>query len=347
MNKNETTILSPMKKQSQTKKDLDFFNFEKYDDGMTQNNEKQENAFSFSKMIENFKKCDFFINNPFIDKSNNNNNNDIKKEMKPKLEKKEEKKNNNQKNSKENLLNVFFFHNQNENKQQMSDSSEKSIKNEEENNSLDFETFTILSKTKKKLISASVLMKPEEFLGLCIISAVGLSVLIIMTTKLMFITILSLPIGFLLPEIALEMKKRKRMYLLNSQLPEALNIISNGLRAGFSFTQAMSVAVKDMQPPISDELSRVLRENTLGKSMDESLSNLAERNEDDDLSMVVTALLIQRQVGGNLSEILDTISTTIRERVRIKGEIKTLTAQGRLSAVIISLLPIVIAWCRL
>jgi len=200
-----------------------------------------------------------------------------------------------------------------------------------------------LLKTKKKLIAASVLMKPEEFLGLCIICAIGLFVLILMTTRLLIVAILIIPIGFLLPEIALGLRKRKRMNLLNSQLPEALNIISNGLRAGFSFTQAISVAGRDMNPPISDEFSRVLRENSMGKSLDESLSNLADRNEDEDLSMVVTALLIQRQVGGNLSEILDTISTTIRERVRIKGEIKTLTAQGRLSAAIVSLLPTIVA----
>jgi tight adherence protein B len=111
------------------------------------------------------------------------------------------------------------------------------------------------------------------------------------------------------------------------------------LRAGFSFNQAMSIAVRDMFPPISDEFARVLRENSLGKSLDDSLRNLIERNEDEDLNMVVTALLIQRQVGGNLSEILDTISNTIRERVRIKGEVKTLTAQGRISALVIGFLP--------
>lgn len=196
-----------------------------------------------------------------------------------------------------------------------------------------------LSRTKKKLQAASILMKSEEFLGLSIICAIGLFALILITTRLPLVAILFTPVGFLIPEIILDRKKRKRMSMLNAQLPEALSIISNGLRAGFSFNQAMSIAVRDMLPPISEEFARVLRENSLGKSLDDALRNLIERNEDEDLSMVVTALLIQRQVGGNLSEILDTISTTIRERVRIKGEVKTLTAQGRISALVIGFLP--------
>ncbi len=200
-----------------------------------------------------------------------------------------------------------------------------------------------LKNTRKKLATASVLMKPEEFLGICILVAAGLFVCVLMITQLPAAAVVCIPIGFFLPEFLLEQRKRKRMSLLNAQLPETLGILANGLRAGFSFTQAMSIAVRDMNPPISEEFSRVLRENSLGKSLDESLCNLAERNEDDDLTMVVTALLIQRQVGGNLSEILDTIANTIRERVRIKGEIKTLTAQGRLSAAIISLLPTIVA----
>lgn len=200
-----------------------------------------------------------------------------------------------------------------------------------------------LLKTKKKLVSAAVLMKPEEFLGLCIICGGVAFALVMAATRLMIIAALSALIGFFLPEFILSRRKRRRMNQLNAQLPETLNVIANGLRAGFSFTQAISVAVKDMGPPISEELSRVLRENTLGKSLDESLVSLSERNDDEDLSMTVTALLIQRQVGGNLAEILDTISHTIRERVRIKGEIKTLTAQGRLSATIICLLPTAVA----
>jgi tight adherence protein B len=129
------------------------------------------------------------------------------------------------------------------------------------------------------------------------------------------------------------------MAKINSQLPEALNIISNGLRAGFSFTQAMGVVINEVSGPISEEFSKVLRDNSLGKPLEEALTNMSGRTDDEDLDMVITALIIQRQVGGNLAEILDTISETIRERVRIKGEIKTLTAQGRIGGAVVSLLP--------
>ncbi|HHX77511.1 MAG TPA: secretion system protein, partial [Firmicutes bacterium] len=116
-------------------------------------------------------------------------------------------------------------------------------------------------------------------------------------------------------------------------------IIANGLRAGYSFPQAMDVVAREMEPPIAEEFNRVIRDNRLGKTMEEALKELTERNDNEDLDMIVTALLIQRQVGGNLAEILDKIENTIRERVRIKGEIKTLTAQQRMSAAIIVLLP--------
>jgi tight adherence protein B len=98
-----------------------------------------------------------------------------------------------------------------------------------------------------------------------------------------------------------------------------------------------------MESPISDEFLKVLRDNSLGKPMEEALENLSKRTDDEDLDMFITALLIQRQVGGNLAEVLDTISNTIRERVKLRGEIRSLTAQGRLSAFIISVLPVVLA----
>jgi len=98
-----------------------------------------------------------------------------------------------------------------------------------------------------------------------------------------------------------------------------------------------------MESPISDEFLKVLRDNSLGKPMEEALENLSKRTDDEDLDMFITALLIQRQVGGNLAEVLDTISNTIRERVKLRGEIRSLTAQGRLSAAIISLLPFALA----
>lgn len=198
---------------------------------------------------------------------------------------------------------------------------------------------SFLNKTKKKLMQSAVLMKPEEFIGASLINAVLLTFLLYVILKSIFIALISIPIGFIIPDLILGIKKAKRMAKINSQLSGALNIISNGLRAGFSFTQAIGIVINEISGPISEEFNKVLRDNALGKSLEEALMNMSERTDDEDLDMVITALIIQRQVGGNLTEVLDTISQTIRERVKIKADIKTLTAQGRISGLIVSLLP--------
>lgn len=200
-----------------------------------------------------------------------------------------------------------------------------------------------LNKKKKKLVQAAVLMKPEEFLGVSIICALMISLLVYLYTKSIVMLIIFLIIGFFIPELVLERKKSVRLSKLNSQLPEALNIIANGVRAGFSFTQALGTVTKEISGPISYEFNKVLRDNILGKPLEESLTNMSERVGDEDLDMAVTALIIQRQVGGNLAEVLDSISSTIRERVKLKRNVKTLTAQGRVSAVIVSILPFAMA----
>ena len=195
---------------------------------------------------------------------------------------------------------------------------------------------------QKKLIQAQVFMKAEEFLGLTFLTGIGFFILFLLISGN---ALLSLPlgvIGFKLPDVYVNVKKDKRMKALNNQLPEALSIISSGLRAGFSFPQAMAVVSREMDPPIAEEFGKVIRENALGKTMEDALNNFSERTDNEDIDMFIMALLIQRQVGGNLAEILDNISHTIRERVRIQGEIQTLTAQGRISAIIIVLLPIAV-----
>lgn len=202
---------------------------------------------------------------------------------------------------------------------------------------------TNLKAIQKKLLQAHILMRAEEFIGLTIFSGLAIFVLFYLFTGTFLLALLVGLIGFKLPDLVVDLKKTKRKNALTEQLPEALSIVSSGLRAGFSFPQAMSVVSREMGPPIGEEFARVIWENRMGKPLEEVLHNLGERNDSDDLGLVITALLIQKQVGGNLAEILDSISNTIRERVRIKGEINTLTAQGKLSALIIVLLPVAVA----
>jgi tight adherence protein B len=114
----------------------------------------------------------------------------------------------------------------------------------------------------------------------------------------------------------------------------------NGLRAGYSTLQAMESISKELPPPISDEFRRVVQEIQLGVTTEKALENLLRRIPSDDLDLVITAMNVQREVGGNLAEILETISHTIRERVKLKGEIRVLTAQMRISGIFLSLLPI-------
>lgn len=196
-----------------------------------------------------------------------------------------------------------------------------------------------LEKVQIKLTKARIPMKAEELIGLSfVIASAALLIFWLLAGSILF-GIICAVIGFYLPLHIVERRKRKRMEMLNRQLPDALDIISNGLRAGFSFTQALGVVARETEPPIADEFARVLRKNQLGKPMADVLRELSEHTDSDDFDMVVTALLIQRQVGGNLAEILDNVAHTVRERIRIKGEIRTLTAQGRITAVIVSLLP--------
>jgi tight adherence protein B len=146
-------------------------------------------------------------------------------------------------------------------------------------------------------------------------------------------------IGGFVPGMYVSSQQRKRLQKFNDQLPDMLNLMVNGLRAGYSTMQAMEAVSKELPSPINDEFKRVVQEIQIGISMEAALENLLRRIPSDDLDFVVTAINVQREVGGNLSEILDNISFTIRERIRIKGEVRVLTAQVRTSGTVLSLIP--------
>jgi tight adherence protein B len=152
--------------------------------------------------------------------------------------------------------------------------------------------------------------------------------------------VLFAPLLGVLPFWYLRMEKRRRTRAFDRQLHDMLTVMSNSLKSGYSFLQAMQMIAGDTTGPIAEEFKIVLREIRMGIPTEEALQNLNERVESQDFDLIVTAILIQRQIGGNLAEVLDNISETIRERVRIQGEIKALTAQGRFSALIFMLLPL-------
>ncbi len=150
-------------------------------------------------------------------------------------------------------------------------------------------------------------------------------------------------IGYLIPGIYVKYRIGQRLKAFNGQLGDTLTLLSNAIKAGYSFAQAIDTVAKNAVPPIGDEFGRAVREMNLGGSPDEALTNITKRVASPDFDLVATAYSIHRTVGGNLAEILDNIAYTIRERVRIKGEIATLTAQARASGTLITFLPIVLA----
>lgn len=145
--------------------------------------------------------------------------------------------------------------------------------------------------------------------------------------------------GAFAPRMYVKRQQKQRLQKFNDQLSDMLNLMVNGLRAGYSTMQAMEAISKELPSPISDEFRRVIQEMQIGITMETALENLLRRIPSDDLDFVITAINVQREVGGNLSEILDNISFTIRERVRIKGEIRVLTSQVRTSGSVLSLIP--------
>jgi tight adherence protein B len=150
-------------------------------------------------------------------------------------------------------------------------------------------------------------------------------------------------IGAYFPRWYIGFRQRKRLAAFSEQLPNTITLLANSLRAGSSFLQGVELVTREAQPPISEEFERVVREMSLGVALQPALGNLVRRVKSEDLELMVTAINIQSQVGGNLATVLDSIAFTIRERIRIVGEIKVLTSMQRYSGYVITLLPVGLA----
>jgi len=197
-------------------------------------------------------------------------------------------------------------------------------------------------KLEIELIKGDIPITVAELLVIKILISSTFAFLAYALSKDFIIVLFMFIIIWNLPKVVISHRKKERVKTFNEQLNEGTMIISNSLKAGYSFLQAIAAVSDETKNPFAKEFKKLLKEMSLGISEDIALNNMLNRMESEDLRLIVNAILIQKDIGGNLSEILDNISSTIRERQKIQNELKTLTAQGRLSAIIVMLIPVFI-----
>lgn len=202
-----------------------------------------------------------------------------------------------------------------------------------------FSNWNLMQLPEKKLRQAGIPILGAESIIIALISA-GIAFLIAyMITLDLRIAIIAAVIVPAILWMSVLVKIQNRRNAFTEQLCDCLTTVSNALRAGYSFQQSMDVISKEMEPPISEEFAHVTNDVSMGITLEDALDQMAKRVDSSDFDLVVTAVLIQREVGGNLAQVLDSISDTIAERIRMKREIKALTAQGRMSAAVLLILP--------
>lgn len=195
------------------------------------------------------------------------------------------------------------------------------------------------AKIADNLAKADIPLKANEFVAIQFLAVMIAMMIGTILLKNLPIAIILAVLCYFLPIIWVGIVKSKRTQAFNDQILDTLIMISNGLKAGYSFLQALEMVAKESAPPMSKELKRVLKENSLGLNLEDTLLALNQRIESEDWDLVTTVVLIQRQVGGNLAEVFDKIGKTIRERMRIKGDIQTKTAQAKVSGLLVAALP--------
>lgn len=194
-----------------------------------------------------------------------------------------------------------------------------------------------------RLAQADVKLRPSEFLLVQLGCAGLLATAALLRFGLGIQVIVFGLAGYVSPLLFLAYRRGRRQRAISEQLPDTLALLSSGLKAGYSFPQAIDNVSRRANQPTSDEFARVVREMQIGRSPEQALVNLVRRVESEDMDLVITAVVINSQVGGNLARILDSIQETIRERVRVEGQIAALTAQARASGIIITGLPFAVA----
>jgi tight adherence protein B len=215
-------------------------------------------------------------------------------------------------------------------KKKLKKKSDKSLANELEERLFD------------ELLAADIAMKADEFMTMWIavtFAPAGVAFLFVANKAIPVILLVVCAVG---PLLYIKQKQKKRRKVFESQLCDALMISCSCLRSGLTFQQAMETIAKDMEAPISTEFARAVSEINFGSNMDTALNSMVERIQSSDLMLAVSAISVQRQTGGNLSQILETISNTIRERIKVKADVSATTSQGRMSGLLIGALPILL-----
>jgi tight adherence protein B len=207
-------------------------------------------------------------------------------------------------------------------------------------------TSAYASRWQFQLDRAGLKIRPSEYFLMRLILAALTALVISLIGRNSVAFIVSLPIAaitYMVPAVWVNLRIQRRLRAIEGQLVETITLVANALRAGFAFAQGVDVASKRVGPPMSMELNRMLLDINLGMSTEDALQSMNERIGSEDLDMVVTAILIQRNSGGNLAEVLESVTETMRDRERIRGEIRTLTSAQRITAWILSLWPVCIA----
>ena len=199
-----------------------------------------------------------------------------------------------------------------------------------------------MARVEENLARADIPMRPTEYLLLRVV-LVGVGYLIgRYALGYVHSGIILAVLGFIAPIIFVRVHQNRRRAKFVRQLADALMLLTNSLRSGYGFLKGLELVAKEMGDPISKELNRMLREVNLGTTVDDALLNLGRRVNSQDLDIVVGAYLVQKDVGGNLTEIMEKVAETIRERLRIQGDVRVLTTQGKLSGFVVGFMPFVV-----
>jgi tight adherence protein B len=192
---------------------------------------------------------------------------------------------------------------------------------------------------ERLLDGADIPLKPFEFIQIVFLCGMLAGGLALVTTHDVLIVVPAAGLAAGVPLLWLLFKRSRRRDAFNRQLPDALQALAGALRVGLGLNQGMSMVADEQPYPISAEFRRAQREMNLGLSVDDALQNMAARMRSEDFDLAVAGILINRQVGGNLAELLDQVTATIRERFRLRSFIKVLTAQQRIGAIVILCVP--------